>query len=361
MTRLHEFAKLGQSIWLDYISRSLITSGELQSLIGEGLRGITSNPTIFEKAIAGSVAYDDDIRRLSVQGKTDLEIYEALAIHDIKGAADLLRPLHEETKGADGYVSLEANPKLAYDTEGTIVEVRRLWKLLARPNVMIKVPATAAGIPAIERLTADGINVNITLIFSVSHYDAVARAYTGGLEKLAAAGGPVEKVASVASFFVSRIDTIVDGALKAKGITDLQGRIAVDYSKVVYSRFREHLASARWKDIAGRGARVQRLLWGSTGTKNPGYSDVLYVDHLIGPDTVNTLPPATLEAFRDHGRVAVTAAEGMKDARARLSRLEALGISMDQITRKLQDDGVAAFARSFEGLLNSISEKRKKL
>ena len=361
MTRLQELARLGQSIWLDYISRSLIISGELQSLIGEGLRGITSNPTIFEKAIAGSPDYDDDIRRLAAQGKSDVEIYEALAVDDITKAADLLRPLHEETKGADGYVSLEANPKLAYDTEGTITEVRRLWKLLARSNVMIKVPATPSGIPAIERLTAEGINVNITLIFSLFQYESVARAYTAGLEKLAAAGGPAEKVASVASFFVSRIDTTVDGALETKGVTDLQGRIAVDYSKVVYSRFREHLASARWKHLVGRGGRVQRLLWGSTGTKNPGYSDVLYVDQLIGPDTVNTLPPATLEAFRDHGRVAVTVTEGLDDARVRLSRLEALGISMDQITRKLQDDGVMAFARSFEGLLNSISEKRKKL
>ncbi|MCX5834224.1 MAG: transaldolase [Deltaproteobacteria bacterium] len=361
MTRLQELAKLGQSIWLDYISRSLITSGELQSLIGKGLRGITSNPTIFEKAISGSSDYDDDIRRLSAQGKSDVEIYEALAIDDITRAADLLRPLHEETRGVDGYVSLEADPKLAYDTEGTIVEVRRLWKLLARPNVMIKVPATAAGIPAIERLTTEGINVNITLIFSLSHYDAVARAYIGGLEKLAAAGGPVEKVASVASFFVSRIDTMVDKALEAKRTLDLQGRIAVDYSKSVYSRFREILATSGWKRLAERDARVQRLLWGSTGTKNPGYSDVLYVDHLIGPDTVNTLPPTTLEAFRDHGRVAVTLTEGLDAARARLSRLEALGISIGQITQKLQDDGVMTFARSLEGLLNSISEKRKKL
>jgi transaldolase len=360
MTRLQELAKLGQSVWLDYISRSLITSGELQSLIGEGLRGITSNPTIFEKAIAGSRDYDDDIRRLSAQGKSDLEIYEALAIDDIKRAADLLRPLHEETKGADGYVSLEANPKLAHDTEGTLVEVRRLWKSLARPNVMIKVPATADGIPTVESLIAEGINVNVTLLFSTSHYDAVARAYAAGLEKLAATGGPVEKVASVASFFVSRIDTVVDRALGKKEVTDLQGRIAVDYSKLVYSRFRETLAASGWKRLAERGARVQRLLWGSTGTKNPGYSDVLYVDHLIGPDTVNTLPPATLEAFIDHGRVAATLAEGLKDARDRLSRVEALGISMDQITRQLQDEGVAAFARSFEGLLKSIAEKRKK-
>ena len=361
MTRLKELAKLGQSVWLDYISRSLIASGELQSLIGEGLGGVTSNPTIFEKAIAGSGEYDADIRRLSSQGKSDIEIYEALAIDDIRRAADLLRTLHEESGGADGYVSLEANPRLAYDTQGTVSEVRRLWKLLARPNVMIKVPATEAGIPAVESLTAEGINVNITLIFSLSHYDAVARAYTGGLEKLAATGGPVDKVTSVASFFVSRIDTAVDRVLEAKGAGDLQGRIAVDYSKIVYSHFRDFLASPRWKDIAGKGARVQRLLWGSTGTKNPRYSDVLYVDHLIGPDTVNTLPPATLEAFRDHGRVVATLAEGLTDARARLSRLEVLGVSMDLITRQLQGDGVAAFARSFEGLLKSIAEKRKKL
>ncbi len=361
MTGLKELAKLGQSVWLDYISRSLITSGELRSLIGDGLGGITSNPTIFEKAIAGSNDYDDDIRRLSAQGKSDMEIYEALAIDDIRQAADFLRPLHETSKGLDGYVSLEANPKLAYDTAGTLAEVRRLWKLLDRPNVMVKVPATADGIPAVQELTAEGINVNITLIFSLSQYDAVARAYTGGLEKLAAAGGPLDNVTSVASFFVSRIDTAVDRILESKGARDLQGRIAVDYSKTVYSRFRDCLASPRWTAIAGKGARVQRLLWGSTGTKNPAYSDVLYVDHLIGRDTVNTLPPATLKAFMDHGRVAATLTEGLAEARTRLSRLEALGVSMDRITRQLQDDGVEAFARSFEGLLKSIAEKRKKL
>jgi transaldolase len=361
MTRLQELAKLGQSVWLDYISRSLITSGDLQSLIDEGLKGVTSNPTIFEKAIAGSNDYDNDIRRLSAQGKSDMEIYETLAVEDIQRAADLLRPLHEASRGLDGYVSLEANPKLAHDTEGTLVEVRRLWKLLARPNVMIKVPAVAAGIPAVESLTAEGINVNVTLIFSMIHYDAVARAYVAGMEKLAAAGGRVDQVASVASFFVSRIDTAVDRALGKKGVTDLQGRIAVDYSKLVYSRFRGTLAASGWKRLAERGARVQRLLWGSTGTKNPGYSDVLYVDHLIGPDTVNTLPPATLEAFRDHGRVDATVAEGLQDALARLSRLEALGISIGRITQELQDEGVAAFDRSFEELLKSIAEKRKKL
>jgi transaldolase len=361
MSRLRELTRLGQSVWLDYISRSLITSGELQSLIGEGLRGITSNPTIFEKAITGSRDYDDDIRRLSAEGKSVMEIYEALAVDDIKRAADLLRPVYEETKGADGYVSLEANPKLAYDTEGTIAEVRRLWKRLDRPNVMIKVPATAAGVPAIERLTTEGINVNITLIFSREHYDAVALAYMGGLEKLAAAGGPVEKVASVASFFVSRIDTAVDRELEAKGVRDLRGRIAVDCSRVVYSRSRECFSSPRWKRLAERGSRVQRLLWGSTGTKNPEYSDVLYVDQLIGPDTVNTLPPATLEAFRDHGRLAVTVTEGLADARDRLARLEALGIGIDRITSQLQEEGVGAFARSFDAILKSIAGKQKQL
>jgi len=361
MSRIQELARLGQSVWLDYISRSLIKTGELQSFIGEGLGGITSNPTIFEKAIAGSPDYDDDIRRFSAGGKPVMEIYEALAVDDITRAADLLRPVHEDTRGADGYVSLEANPKLAYDTEGTIAEVRRLWKRLSRPNVMIKVPATAAGIPAIERLTAEGINVNITLIFSLSHYEAVARAYMGGLEELASAGGPVEKVASVASFFVSRIDTAVDRELEAKGVTELRGRIAVDYSKIVYSRFRDFLSSPRWKRLAERGAGVQRLLWGSTGTKNPAYSDLLYVDGLIGPDTVNTMPPATLDAFRDHGRPAVTVTEGLADARGRLARLEASGISIGGITQKLQDEGVAAFARSFESLLKSVAGKQKQL
>ncbi len=361
MNRLRELAGLGQSVWLDYISRSLIASGELQSLIDEGLRGVTSNPTIFEKAIAGSRDYDEDIRRLSAEGKSVLEIYEALVVEDIARAADLLRPVYEETKGVDGYVSLEANPHLAHDTEGTVVEVRRLWKRLARRNVMIKVPATEAGIPAIERLTAEGVNVNVTLIFSTDHYESVARASIPGLERLVSGGGPVEKVASVASFFVSRIDTAVDRELEAKGARDLQGRIAVDYSRIVYSRFRECFDSSRWRRLAEKGARVQRLLWGSTGTKNPAYSDLLYVDTLIGPDTVNTLPPATLEAFRDHGHPAVTVTEGLAEARDRLSRLETLGISIAGITGLLQEEGIAAFTRSFESLLKSIAEKQRRL
>jgi len=291
MGKLNELAGLGQAVWYDYIRRSFITSGDLQTLIDEGLRGITSNPTIFEKAIAGSTDYDKDLHRLVDKGKAVDEIYESLVLDDIGRAADLLRSVYDRTGGADGYVSLEVDPNLAHDTERTIAEARRLFAALGRPNVMIKVPATPAGAPAIETLIGEGVNVNVTLVFSLAHYEAVAGAYIAGLEKLAASGGNVSWVASVASFFVSRVDSAVDQALEEVGETDLQGKIAVANSKVAYARFREIFGGERWERLAGQGARVQRVLWASTGTKNPLYPDTLYVDRLIGPDTVNTLPP----------------------------------------------------------------------
>jgi transaldolase/glucose-6-phosphate isomerase len=361
MTKLRELANLGQAIWLDYIRRSFITSGDLQALIDVGLRGVTSNPSIFEKAIAGSTDYDQDLHRLVDEGRSVEEIYEALALEDIRQAADLLRPVYDATAGADGYVSLEVSPTLANDTAGTVAEARQLFAALDRPNVMIKVPATPEGIPAIKTLIGEGINVNVTLMFSVAHYDAVAEAYISGLEKLAATGGDVGRVASVASFFVSRVDRTVDPQLESAGYTELQGKTAVANTKLAYARFRETFNGERWERLAAQGARVQRPLWASTSTKSPLYPDTLYVDSLIGVDTVNTVPPRTLNAFRDHGTVAVTVDKGVDEALARVARLAELGIDLDAITQKLQDDGVAAFAKSFETLMTSIAEKRERL
>ena len=382
MTKLHELTDLGQAIWLDYIRRSFITSGNLHALVDGGLRGVTSNPTIFEKAIAGSTDYDDDLQRLVDQGKTVEEIYQALTLDDIQRAADVLRPVYEQSAGADGYVSLEVSPDLAYDTEGTISEARRLFATLDRPNVMIKVPATPAGIPAIETLIGEGINVNVTLIFSLAQYEAVAEAYIAGLEKLATDGGDpstgsgqalrqrtagprsghaLSGVASVASFFVSRVDAAVDRALEEIGESALQGKIAIANSKVAYARFREILTGARWERLAAQGARPQRVLWASTSAKNPLYPDTLYVDGLIGPDTVNTVPPATLNAFRDHGTVALTLEAGLAEARAQLATLADLGVDLDAITQELQDEGVAKFAQSFQSLMSTIAEKQDRL
>lgn len=361
MTKLHELAELGQAVWLDYIRRSFIRAGDLRSLIEKGVRGVTSNPAIFEQAIAGSNDYDDDIRRLSGEGKSVGEIYEALALEDIRQAADLLRPLYDRTDGRDGYVSLEVSPTLAHDTEGTIADAKRLFAAVDRPNIMIKIPATPAGIPAIEAVIAAGVSVNATLIFSLAQYEAAAGAYIAGLEKLLEAGGALAKTASVASFFISRADTAVDAALEKLGRTDLQGKIAVDNARLAYARFRERFAGERWERLSRAGARVQRPLWASTGSKNPAYSDTIYVDSLIGPDTVNTAPPATLQAFLDHGQVALTVDNDLKGARFRMAKLAELGINIESITRKLLDDGVAAFARAFANLMGGIESKRDSL
>jgi transaldolase/glucose-6-phosphate isomerase len=361
MTKLHELAKLGQSIWYDNIRRALLDSGELQNLVDAGVTGITSNPSIFEKAIAGSADYDEDLAELVIEDKSAETIYETLALDDIRRAADLLRPVYERTGRVDGYVSLEVSPRLAHDTDGTVAEARRLFAALDRPNVMIKVPATAAGIPVIETLIGEGINVNVTLIFSLAHYDAVAEAYIAGLERLAAAGGDLSRVASVASFFVSRVDTVVDRALEEKGKDELLGKIAIANARVAYSRFREVFRGERWQRLAADGACVQRPLWASTSVKSPLYPDTMYVEALVGPDTVNTVPPATLTAFMDHGNVALTLESGIDEAREQLARLADLGVDLDAITQELQADGVAAFAASFESLLDSVAEKRRRL
>lgn len=361
MTKLHELSKLGQSIWLDYIQRSLITSGKLQELIDQGLRGMTSNPTIFERAINGSSDYDEAIKKLASEGKSAYEIYESLAFEDISLAADVFRKVYESTEGLDGYVSLEANPKLANDTERTIEEVRYLFKTLNRPNVMIKVPATPAGIPAIETLISEGINVNVTLIFSLSQYEDVAKAYINGLEKFAQNGGDVKKVASVASFFVSRIDTSVDKQLQEIGNTDLQGKIAIACSRVVYGKFKEIFQGDKWEQLSSIGARLQRPLWGSTSTKNPNYPDTMYVDNLIAPNTVNTLPLNVIEAFLDHGKVEKSIEQHIEESHELLNKLKQLGIDLDKITNELMLNGVQAFIESFDKLINSIDEKSKAL
>src|SRR5688572_3015125 len=349
MNPLKELAAQGQSIWLDYIRRSLILSGELKRMVEEdGLKGVTSNPTIFEKAIAGSADYDEALRAM-LASDPNIEVrklYEPLAIEDIQMAADVLRSVYDETSGEDGYVSFEVSPHLAHDTQATIAEAKRLRAAVNRPNVMIKVPATAAGIPAIEQLIADGVSVNVTLMFSLAHYEAVARAYVNGLARCATPA----QVASVASFFVSRVDTAVDKALESLGTPQalaLLGKIAIANSKIVYDRFLQIFHGEGFAALRQRGARVQRPLWASTGTKNPKYSDVLYVENLIGSETVNTLPPETLNAFKDHGKViSGSVRENLDEAAAALGRLKAVGIDLNVITEKLQRDGVASFAAS---------------
>lgn len=359
MPTIEDLAALGQSVWIDFIRRSFVVSGELQSLIDAGLRGLTSNPSIFEKAIAGNSDYDDDLAKMARAGKSATEIYEALAIADIQAAADLFRPVYERTARLDGYVSLEADPNLADDAAGTIEEAKRFWSLVNRPNVFIKVPATPAGIPAIRALIGQGINVNVTLMFSLAHYETVAEAYIAGVEDLAAAGGDLTRIASVASVFVSRLDTVVDRKLEAMGETALLGKAAVANAKVIYAKSREVFSTARWQKLAAKGARMQRPLWGSTSTKNPTYRDTYYVEELIGPDTVDTIPLDTLKAFLDHGVAAATLEAGLPEATAHLARLAALGIDLSAETEQLQRDGVALFAKAFQDLMGAIERRRR--
>lgn len=362
MNRLKALTDQGQAIWLDYIRRDILENGHLASLVADdGFTGVTSNPAIFQKAIGESDLYDADIRRL-VEAEpeiSDLDLYERIAVRDIRAAADILGPVHERLEGADGYVSLEVSPHLARDTEGTVAEARRLWRLVDRPNLMIKVPATAEGIPAVERLLTEGVNVNVTLMFSLDHYEAVAQAY---LRAIAANPRPAS-VASVASFFVSRVDSEIDRRLADLGgeAAQLAGRIGIANSKMAYRRFEELFRGDAFAAARQRGARVQRVLWASTSTKNPAYRDVLYVEELIGPDTVNTLPPATVDAFRDHGETAATLTAGLSRAAADLERLAALGIDLDEVTELLQRQGLEKFAEPFDRLLATLAEKRRAL
>ncbi|MFZ5449499.1 MAG: transaldolase [Thermodesulfobacteriota bacterium] len=366
---LVKLGAFGQSIWLDYIRRQMIDSGELKKFIDEdGLKGVTSNPAIFEKAIAGSDDYNQAIRTLALAGKSIQEIYQVLTVEDVGRAADLFRPLHDHLHGQDGFVSLEVNPHLAHDTQGTIAEARRLWQALNRPNVLIKVPATKAGLPAIRQLISEGVNVNVTLLFGLPRYKEVAEAYLSGLEARAATGATLNRVASVASFFLSRIDVLLDpqleamaaaGGANAKGAKELQGQIAIASAKIAYTIYQEIFGSDRFKKLAAQGARPQRLLWASTSTKNPAYPDVKYVEPLIGPETVNTLPLETLEAYRDHGDPASRLTEGVDRAASYLQRLPELGLDLNQATQQLEDEGVEKFNKPFDSLMCTLEGKRR--
>jgi transaldolase len=384
ITALRE--QFGQSVWIDFISRDALVSGELARLVDDGVVGLTSNPTIFEKAISSGKSYDADIAALARQGKPVKEAYESLAMADIASAADLLRPTYDRSDGLDGYVSLEVSPYLAHDTAGTIAEARRLFSAVSRPNLMIKVPGTPEGVPAIAELIGSGININVTLLFALDAYEAAALAYLDGLEAWAGKGGDVHRVASVASFFISRLDTAVDRLLAGHprevelrvpgprvpgpGATadhsmsrDLGGRAAVANARLAYARFEEIflLGGPRWQALAAKGARVQRPLWASTSSKNPNYPDTIYVDELIGPHTVNTMPPQTLEAFQDHGQLAQTVAGGAGEAREFMATLAAAGIDLDQVTQDLLRAGVASFSGSFDQLLDGLKGKMASL
>jgi transaldolase len=368
---LLKLSTFGQSIWLDYIRRQMIDSGELKKLIDDdGLKGVTSNPAIFQKAIAGSRDYDEAIRTLAQAGKSIEAIYQVLTVEDVQRAADLFRPLHDRLDGRDGFISLEVNPHLAHDTQGTVAEARHLWQVLARPNVLIKVPATKEGLPAIRELIGAGINVNVTLLFGLPRYREVAAAYIAGLEARAAQGRPLSRVASVASFFLSRIDVLLDPRLEklaaaggpdARAARDLIGRVAIASAKTAYTIYQEIFGSQRFQKLAAQGARPQRLLWASTSTKNPGYPDVKYVEPLIGPNTVNTLPPETLEAYRDHGDPAATLTEGLDRAAGVLRRLPELGLDLDQATQQLEDEGVEKFNQPFDSLMATLEGKRREV
>ena len=363
MNRLHALTDHGQAIWLDFIRRDMLLNGELRRLVEEDrVTGVTSNPAIFRKAIAGSDDYDEELGRLILEHPDQgaKELYESLAIEDIQRAADLLQPVYDRTGGADGYVSLEVSPHLARDRAGTVDEARRLWSAVDRPNLMIKVPATREGIPAIEELLAAGINVNVTLMFSMAHYEAVAGAYLRGLSRAA----DPSAVASVASFFVSRVDSKVDAALEALGsdfALALRGKIGIANSKAAYRRFREIFHGSDFASLRARGARPQRVLWASTSTKNPAYRDVLYVEELVGPETVNTIPPATLDAFRDHGEARPSLAEGWEEAAGNLRDLAEVGIDFAEATEALQREGLEKFSQPFDDLLTALETKREAL
>jgi transaldolase/glucose-6-phosphate isomerase len=364
---LKELLKYGQSMWLDYIRRDLFTTGKLKAMIeDDGLRGMTSNPAIFEKAIADSSLYDDILHSLANQKELSaISKFEQIAIRDIRDAADALRGVYEESNFRDGYVSLEVSPYLANKTQETIDEARRLWKTVQRENVMIKIPGTAAGLPAIRQAISEGININVTLLFAQEVYEKVADAYVAGVEELAARGGNLKKMAGVASFFISRIDTLIDSMLneKLKSTTDanqqallksLLGKVAIANGKLTYQKYQSIFSGPRWEKLAAKGAQTQRVLWASTSTKNPSYRDVIYVEELIGPDTVNTMPPATIDAFRDHGKLRNSLTEDIPNAQKTMGDLAKAGISMKEVTDKLTVDGVKLFSDAFDQLLAAV-------
>jgi transaldolase len=367
---LRKLESLGQSIWIDFIRRDILDSGELLKLIKEdGVSGVTSNPSIFEKAIIESDDYDEAVHRLSNEGKQAAEIYDALTIEDITNTADLFRPTYEQKEGWDGFVSIEVSPHLAHDTEGTNAEARRLWQAVDRPNVMIKVPATVEGLPAIQQLIGEGININITLLFGLPRYRQVVDAYLSGLEKLCNQGKRLDQVASVASFFLSRIDVLVDPILekimqdkdhpKSELAGRIHGQLAIASAKAAYEIYEEIISSSRFRALALKGARPQCLLWASTSTKNPAYSDLKYIEPLIGPNTINTLPLETLAAYRDHGDPELRLKEGVSNAHWYLENLKELGIELDAVTQKLEDEGVEKFNKAYDLLIKRLGEKKK--
>jgi transaldolase len=370
---LKELNKLGQSVWYDNLNRELIDTGALQRLVDEdGVSGGTSNPSIFEKAISSGTAYDEQLRKLIDEGRELPEIYDALTVKDVKLSAEAFWPIYERTQGADGFASLEVSPLIANDTQASIDDAHRLFTALDSPNAMIKIPGTPEGIPAIERCLADGLNINITLLFGVENYEQVAWAYVSALEKRWAAGQPIDRIGSVASFFVSRVDTMIDEKLhekmkntgsddERKKLSDLLGKAAVANAKIAYARYNEIFSSPRWLVLQDAGARAQRCLWASTSTKNPDYRDVMYVEPLIGPDTINTMPQSTLDAFRDHGVVAPTLEDGLDEAFATVKRLADAGIDLKAVTDELQVQGVKLFSESFAKANESIKQKRDAL
>lgn len=361
MNPLKQLPKYGQSVYMDEIRRSWLTDGTMQRAIDEdGIHGVTSNPAIFEKAIAQTDDYDEAIKQAVAAGHDVDTIYEDIVIEDIQNAADLFRGQYDDSDGKYGYISLEVSPKLAHDTDGTVAEARKLWQRLNRPNVFIKVPSTKAGLSAIETLISEGINVNVTLIFGLERYKEVTEAYLSGLEKRVARGEKIDRVFSVASFFLSRIDVMVDEMLAAKGATELMGKVAIANAQVAYQIYKDVFSSERWQKLAAKGAMAQPLLWASTGTKNPDYADTMYVEALIGENTVNTMPTGTMDAYRDHGNPAARIEDGADEAQAILDKLPSLGIDMDTVTQALEDEGVDKFIKPFESLMNTLKEAADK-
>jgi transaldolase len=362
-SRLHELSELGQSVWIDYLSRQMLRSGELARMMEEdAVVGVTSNPTIFQKAISEGDAYDEQLREVLAEEDDPKEVFLKLAVDDVQNACDLLRPVWDGGHGQDGYVSIEVDPNLAFDTDGTIAEAQRLHDLVDRPNCFVKIPATKDGLPAIEEMVARGHNINVTLIFSLQRYAEVVEAYLSGLERLVESGRDPSSVASVASFFVSRVDTEADKRLDEAGAPEeLKGKLAVANAKLAYQRYKELFSGERWEKLAAKGAKSQRCLWASTSTKNPAYRDVMYVEELIGPKTVNTMPEETIEAFQDHGEVALTLEQDVDEAKRVFEQIAEAGIDYDDVVVTLEQEGVQKFADSFSELIDGVESKRGEL
>jgi transaldolase len=359
--RLKKLQEIGQSVWVDSLSRDDIQNGNLQRIIEDGVLGVTSNPTILQQAIAQSELYDEELQKLAEKTDDAREIFRRIAVRDIRDASDIFMPVYEQTEYKDGYVSLEVAPELAFDTEGTVARAKLLWEMVDRPNLLVKIPATKEGLGAIEESIAAGISVNVTLIFSIERYRAVAQAYLGGLERLVEGGGDPSKVASVASFFVSRVDTETDRRLEEVGREDLKGRLAIDNARIVYQEFKTIFSGPEWESLESRGATKQRPLWASTSTKNPEYKDTIYVDNLIGPETVNTMPLSTLEATMDHAEVRPTLEEGIDEAHKLFEELKEAGVDYEEVVEVLEKEGVQKFVDSYNELIEEIEQKNNRL